>query len=165
MGLRRRYWNKRSRRRHFTAVFCILLAFALCLIQIPVSFAADESEYVQEIADDPESPQNRTYTEKATSEAAESAEEPAAVVMQDNPYYLGIDVSYWNGESIDWDKVRAAGVQFVFVRVGYAGWSSGSITADYMYKKNIINAYNAGLRVGVYIYSMMVLTWPPSFLK
>ena len=153
MRLRRRHWNMRAMQQHFAVVMCLLLAITLCLVQIPVSYAADESEYAQEMADDPESPQNRMYTDKTTSGTAGSVEEPAAVVMQDNPYYLGIDVSYWNGESIDWDKVRAAGVQFVFVRVGYAGWSSGSITADYMYKKNIINAYNAGLRVGVYIYS------------
>lgn len=153
MRLRRRHWNMRAMQQHFAAVMCLLLAITLCLVQIPVSYAADESEYAQEMADDPESPQNRMYTDKTTSGTAGSAEEPAAVVMQDNPYYLGIDVSYWNGESIDWDKVRASGVQFVFVRVGYAGWSSGTISTDYMYEENIQNAYEAGLKVGVYIYS------------
>ncbi|MCD7819441.1 MAG: hypothetical protein LUH07_10385, partial [Lachnospiraceae bacterium] len=39
----------------------------------------------------------------------------------------GIDVSKYQ-KNIDWEKVAAAGVTFAFIRVGYRGYSSGTIT-------------------------------------
>lgn len=66
----------------------------------------------------------------------------------------GIDVSEHNG-SIDFKKVKAAGVDFVFVRVGYTGYtrSKFSLNYDAYYKTNIKNALANGLAVGVYWYS------------
>ena len=37
----------------------------------------------------------------------------------------GIDVSKYQGE-IDWNKVAADGVQFAFIRVGWAGYEGAS---------------------------------------
>ena len=62
---------------------------------------------------------------------------------------LGIDVSKWNGK-IDWNKVKAAGIGFVIIRVGYRGSSKGSLVDDSMFKTNISGAVAAGLKVGVY---------------
>ncbi|MCM1114153.1 MAG: fibronectin type III domain-containing protein [Clostridium sp.] len=66
----------------------------------------------------------------------------------------GIDVSEHNG-SIDFKKIKAAGIDFVFVRVGWTGYtrSKHSLNYDDYYKQNITNAINAGLSVGVYWYS------------
>ena len=114
----------------------------------------------EEYLDDPESPENKAATDQAKRAPAEESffTEPASLVnLQAAPYYLGIDVSYWNGE-IDWAKVKAAGVRFVIIRVAYAGWSSGSISTDYMFDDNIEGAYKAGLKVGVYIYSQATTT-------
>lgn len=64
---------------------------------------------------------------------------------------IGIDVSSWQGD-IDFEKVKEAGVSFVFIRVGFAD-SKGNITLDNKFDKNIKEARNAGLKVGVYFYS------------
>jgi len=105
-------------------------------------------------ADDPENPVNDNTKEKETPAVIETAEFPGSnVQLQTGPYYMGIDVSYWDGEVIDWTKVRNAGVRFVFVRVGYASLGSGKLNEDYMFISNIQGAYNAGINVGVYFYS------------
>ena len=64
----------------------------------------------------------------------------------------GIDVSQWQG-SIDWNKVKKAGVTFAIIRVGYRGSDSGSLREDQNYVSYIKGALKAGIKVGVYIYS------------
>lgn len=63
----------------------------------------------------------------------------------------GIDVSKYQG-NIDWKKVKAAGISFAFIRVGYAGYE-GNIVVDSKYHYNIKNATANGIDVGVYVYS------------
>ena len=105
-------------------------------------------------ADDPENPANDNAEEKETPAAIEKADFSGSnVQLQAGEYVMGIDVSYWDGEVIDWTKVRNAGVRFVFVRVGYASFGSGKLNEDYMFASNIQGAYNAGINVGVYFYS------------
>ncbi len=68
----------------------------------------------------------------------------------------GIDVSKYQG-NIDWEKAKKAGVYFAFVRVGYRGYSDkGSISGDEYAKKNIKEAYDAGIKVGVYFFSQAI---------
>lgn len=75
----------------------------------------------------------------------------------------GIDVSKWNKE-INWKKVKAAGVDFAIIRVGYRGIENGELypdeiqTGDKNYEKNIRGAVAAGIPVGVYIYSQAITT-------
>ncbi len=64
----------------------------------------------------------------------------------------GIDVSAHQQE-IDWKKVKASGVEFAMIRVGYRGYESGKITADKYAKANLKGALDAGLEVGVYFFS------------
>lgn len=59
----------------------------------------------------------------------------------------GIDVSYWQG-TIDWDKVKAEGIQFTFIRVGH-----GSRKLDTKFERNITEANRVGIPAGVYFYS------------
>ena len=61
----------------------------------------------------------------------------------------GIDVSKWQG-NIDFDKVAAAGCEFVIIRLG--GYVDGCFTDTY-FKSNIKKAKEAGLKVGIYWYS------------
>lgn len=63
----------------------------------------------------------------------------------------GIDVSRWNGV-INMDSVKNAGYDFVFIRVGYC-FNNGTVSEDPMFKTNMINALDAGLHVGVYLFS------------
>ena len=68
---------------------------------------------------------------------------------------LGIDVSKWNGV-IDWNAVKAAGVEFVIIRVGYRGSSAGALIDDAMFATNIQGAKAAGLKVGVYFVTQAI---------
>lgn len=68
----------------------------------------------------------------------------------------GIDVSTHNG-TIDWSKVKKAGVDFAIVRVGCRGYAKeGTLLKDDMFEKNLNGAYNAGIKVGVYFYSQAI---------
>ena len=67
----------------------------------------------------------------------------------------GIDVSVFQG-NINWSSVKADGVDFVFIRLGYRGYSNGAIKIDSNFHKNIQGAKAAGLRVGVYFYSQAI---------
>ena len=64
----------------------------------------------------------------------------------------GIDISEFQGD-IDWQKVKAAGIDFVIVRVGIRTYGGGDIMEDKNYKKNISGAIDAGLHVGAYFFS------------
>ena len=68
---------------------------------------------------------------------------------------LGIDVSCFNGH-IDWNAVRAQGIDFAIIRLGGRGWSSGSVYEDTFVQEHMQGAKNAGIRVGVYFYSMAI---------
>lgn len=67
---------------------------------------------------------------------------------------VGIDVSEHN-KTIDFNKVKADGIDFVYVRVGYTGYTKKKLSLNYdpYYQENITNALAAGLQVGVYWYS------------
>lgn len=64
---------------------------------------------------------------------------------------IGIDVSKYQG-NVDWHKVKAAGYSFAFVRLGYAN-GDGTIVLDPYFERNATGATEAGLDVGVYLYS------------
>lgn len=70
----------------------------------------------------------------------------------------GIDVSEWQG-NIDWTKVKAAGIDFAFIRVGARGYgSAGNMIADKYYDQNMKNAIAAGVNVGIYVFSQAITT-------
>lgn len=66
--------------------------------------------------------------------------------------YKTIDVSKFQGK-IDWDKVKAEGVDYAFIRVGLRGYGSGALVEDEYFKENIEGAKKAGIKVGVYMFS------------
>ena len=63
----------------------------------------------------------------------------------------GIDVSKWQGK-IDWQKVKASGMDFAYIRIGYRG-ENGTIYKDDNADYNIQQAQDAGLLIGVYFFS------------
>lgn len=65
---------------------------------------------------------------------------------------IGIDVSKWQGE-IDWKAVKAAGVEFAMLRIGYQTDYDGTYEVDPYFEANIKAAKEAGVPVGVYFYS------------
>ena len=68
---------------------------------------------------------------------------------------FGIDVSKYQA-SVDFEKVKEAGVQFVIIRLGYRGYGSGTLVQDPKFEEHFTNARNAGLRVGVYCFTQAV---------
>ena len=65
----------------------------------------------------------------------------------------GIDVSQWQG-TIDWSKVKAAGVEFAIIRAGLRGYAAaGNLAEDTCFRENIQGATAAGIPVGVYFLS------------
>ena len=65
----------------------------------------------------------------------------------------GIDVSKFQGK-IDWQRVKAAGIEFAFVRVGWAGYEGGIDEGkDPHFDANMRGAAAVGIPVGVYVYS------------
>ncbi len=73
----------------------------------------------------------------------------------DSTQQFGIDVSKWQG-TIDWDKVKKAGVEFVMIRAGYRGSKTGALVEDPNFLVNIRGAKRAGLKVGVYFFTQAV---------
>lgn len=69
--------------------------------------------------------------------------------------HLGVDVSAHQQE-IDWAQVKASGIEFAMIRVGYRTYSGGKVTADGNFQKNIQNAQAAGIKVGAYFFSQAV---------
>lgn len=67
----------------------------------------------------------------------------------------GIDVSVHQG-IIDWKRVKADGVEFAIIRAGYRGYTVGNLVADANFSMNIRNALDAGLEVGVYVFSQAI---------
>lgn len=68
---------------------------------------------------------------------------------------LGIDVSEFQGK-IDWEKVKEAGFDFVFVRVGHRTMHTGDLQRDVRAIKNLTRAKEAGLDVGAYVFSQAI---------
>ena len=68
----------------------------------------------------------------------------------------GIDVSKFQG-NIDWSSVKADGVEYAFIRMGYRGYgSAGKLVTDENFEKNIKGATANGVSVGVYFFSQAV---------
>ena len=72
--------------------------------------------------------------------------------LQNLTSYAGVDVSAFQGK-IDWKKVKASGIDFAIIRLGYRGYESGKLVEDEYAKANLKGAAEAGLRVGAYFFS------------
>ena len=71
--------------------------------------------------------------------------------------YYGIDVSKWQG-TINWSKVKAAGIDYAIIRLGGRGSSSGTLALDSKFEENMANAKAAGVEIGVYFYTNALTT-------
>lgn len=78
-----------------------------------------------------------------------------AIATSVNGSKFGIDVSRHNG-NIDWKAVKASGVDYVIIRCGYRGSSTGALIQDQNFTKNIQGATAAGLKVGIYVFSQAI---------
>ncbi len=74
----------------------------------------------------------------------------------DYSFQTGIDVSKYQG-TVDWNKVKADGIDFAFVRIGFRGYGqTGNIVEDPYGITNVKGAIGAGLDVGCYFFSQAI---------
>jgi lysozyme len=86
-----------------------------------------------------------TFVAGARAEAAKEAPEEAADCGEPARLH-GIDVSRWQGE-IDWERVKAAGISFAFIRV-----SDGMAVVDERFERNWAASRRVGVQRGAYQY-------------
>ena len=114
-------------------VQCVVLGLVLCMLtgcavwQAPQTQTADPTEAPPEVtkATVPSNP----YT------AEDFVTEGEYVDCITGPSQFGIDVSYWQGD-IDWQQVKAAGVEFAMIRVGWRGSEKGVLDIDEYAQQN-----------------------------
>ncbi len=104
----------------------------------------------------------RAYYDPATHQPVTGTQVIQGVIYQFsetgtlNQTTRGIDVSKYQG-SIDWNAVKADGIDFAIIRVGYRGYGdAGTLVEDSAFRRNIQGATAAGLRVGVYFFTQAV---------
>lgn len=69
--------------------------------------------------------------------------------------YVGVDISKHNGV-VNFNGIKAAGVDFVMLRLGARGYSTGQISLDDNFVENIEAAIEAELDIGIYFYSQAI---------
>ena len=127
---------------------------------LPSEDKAQNDDSVQVGAlEDEEDPQEQKATENAggiavaiTKGAENTVPKSADETGQQS---MGIDVSKHQG-NIDWAKVKASGVEFAMVRVGYRAKSTGQLYEDPTARYNLQEAQAAGIRLGAYFFSSAV---------
>jgi GH25 family lysozyme M1 (1,4-beta-N-acetylmuramidase) len=75
------------------------------------------------------------------------------MIRSDTMKIKGIDVSQWQGNSIDFGKVKAAGYSFVIIRCNNWDNCAGGVVKDSCFEENYRKAKAAGLDVGAYYYT------------
>ena len=123
-------------------------------------------------ADDPQAQMQPEQETEPEPEPEEETTEPT-IPPEANPYtvkdfqydshnylyclrqdsYKGVDVSAFQGD-IDWQKVRASGIDFAIIRLGYRGYGKeGKLVEDEYVQDNLLEATEAGLPIGAYFFS------------
>ncbi|MCI9463058.1 MAG: hypothetical protein HFI48_04105 [Lachnospiraceae bacterium] len=69
--------------------------------------------------------------------------------------YVGVDISKHNG-SINFRSLKASGVDYVMIRLGARGYSTGQLSLDDNFAENMEEAVEAGLDIGIYFYSQAI---------
>ncbi len=144
-----------------------LLLAAVLLVQsclVPTAMAADTNTYSEEanpaaVMDDPQ-----YWTEMHRGEMDNTQLEAVGVdhswftprdLKKGETLRKGVDVAQFQGK-IDWEKVKASGIDFAFIRVGYRGWGTGNLGEDSRVYENLKGAIDSGIQVGVYLYSQAI---------
>ena len=68
---------------------------------------------------------------------------------------LGVDISRYQ-KNVDFYLLKQDGIDFVMLRVGARGYKSGELQLDEYFIENIKKASEAGLQIGLYVYSQAI---------
>lgn len=69
--------------------------------------------------------------------------------------YVGVDISKHTGV-VNFNRLKATGVDYVMLRLGARGYATGQITLDDNFIENIEAAIEAELDIGIYFYSQAI---------
>lgn len=148
------------------AALLLIVLVVLCLPHFSVDDEDPESlpDYHQE-AQEPEPTQEETQIVETEPENPTIPPDPNPygrhdfqynannyLVLQNVTSYPGVDVSAHQG-SINWKSVKASGIDFAMIRLGYRGYGSGKLVEDEYARQNLTGATEAGLRIGAYFFS------------
>ncbi len=116
------------------------------LTEPEITAVPDPTESIQSLLDIPQAvydPQDFSYGEDGYMHYAGA------------PYRIGVDVSSWQRQ-VDWQQVKAAGMEFAMIRFAWRGNTEGGIREDDRARENYQGAKEAGLLVGGYFFSQAV---------
>ena len=65
----------------------------------------------------------------------------------------GVDVSYFQSSSSDWNKAKKAGCDYSIMRVTYTTYGAGNLNIDSKFATHFSKAKAAGVMKGVYVFS------------
>lgn len=141
----------RLKRRALACFFALAAVAAALLLAVGLDRLTREQTLEQ-----PETPSGaESFWPENRYDRALFTEENGRVVYTGGPYETGIDVSS-HQEEIDWAAVKASGISYAMIRVGYRGYTEGFLTEDARFRENIQGALDAGLSVGVYFFSQAI---------
>ncbi len=88
-----------------------------------------------------------TWTVKATNPSGQSSNQYtfSVVAPVQNTPILGVDVSSYQGSTINWSQVKTAGYVFAFAKA-----TEGVSITDADFVTNMVNGENAGVKMGAY---------------
>ncbi|MCD8086596.1 MAG: lysozyme [Clostridiales bacterium] len=144
-------WIRRS-----GLTLCLLLCLAVLLVCSSDSSLGRWTYYTPETVEfnGQEIEIDSSLERSELEEDSFSLEEDGMLTYSGEALY-GIDLSAHQGE-VDWAAVAASGVDFVMLRAGYRGYSTGALAEDSRFAENLTGALEAGLQVGVYFFSQAV---------
>ena len=119
----------------------------------PVTFKAIDNSgntYSKDINIVVYTPSGGSSSSSSTSKSSKTYFEDVVKNYKTNKTKIGIDVSKWQG-TIDFDKLKQSGVEFIFIRVGWG--YLGEYKLDEQFVRNISEANRVGIPVGIYFYS------------
>ena len=145
------------------ALIVIALALVAALIAVTVLGMPEIAEDIVPATEAPTEPPTEPPTEEPTLPPPETNPfgrldfqyEGDYLKLREGRSVIGIDVSHWQ-KLVDWEQVKASGVDFAMIRLGYRGYEQGGLNIDSYAKANIDGAIAAGMEVGVYFFSQAI---------
>lgn len=117
---------------------------------VPDILVPDVSEPETSVNENAESPEEEKITDELSLDGEDSASVSRKEAKRLGTPLLGIDVSHHNG-TIDWAKVKKAGIKYVIIRCGYGDNYTSQDDKKWTY--NVAQCEKLGIQYGVYIYS------------
>ena len=156
------------------AVLCAAALAAMVVLCIPYMGPGEEDpqsasrheqatqDQMADVSEDPDSTEPQSQPESEPTIPPETNPYTVKDFQYDQNNYLrclrqdsyaGVDVSAFQGD-IDWTKVKASGIDFAIIRLGYRGYGkAGRMVEDEYAQDNLKEATEVGLPIGAYFFS------------